>query len=175
MKKNAILKVFLFSGTFLLVLAGCKNDEKKDNAALENPPTNKGVVYKDTVSLLTAQNHIRNYLNGCDSLFQDKIPIRSYSINKSDIFGILGVTSVPNCTYDHCRVYIGLTAEYKFKLYMTPTVLKVTRNSNGSIDSTYVDFILYDSVNKRSFVYDLNAPCPSTCDKTSPLFTLLVR
>ena len=172
MKKNAILKVFLFSGTLLLVLAGCKNNEKKDNAALENPPTNKGVIYKDTVRLLTAQNHIRNYLNGCDSLFHDKIPIRSYSINKSDIFGVLGVTSVPNCAFDHCRVYIGLTKDNKFKLYMTPTVLKPDPNSPNN--SIYMDTILKDS-NGKQFLYDLNAPCPSTCDKTSPLFTLLVR
>ena len=169
MKKHAILKVFLFSGTLLLVLVGCKNNEKKEKTLEVDPPTNRGVIYTDTVSLKSAQNDIRRYVKSCDSLFKDKIPIRSYSINKSDIFGVLGVTSVPNCAFDHCRVYIGLTDKYKFKLYMTPTVLKPDPNSPNN--SIYMDTILKDSTGKQ-FLYDLNAPCPSTCDKYSPLYKL---
>nr|WP_294858517.1 hypothetical protein [uncultured Fluviicola sp.] len=166
MKKITILKIFLYSGTLLLTLAGCNNKTEEEKASLENLPTNKGVVYTDTVSLQQAQRDIQHYLSSCDSLFNDTVPIRSYSINKSDILGILGVTSVPDCTFDHCRVYIGLTDENKFKLYMTPTVLKPDPDNPKT--SIYMDTIL--SVNRHKFLYDLNAPCPSTCDKYSPLY-----
>jgi hypothetical protein len=166
MKKIAILKISLFSGVFLLILAGCNNNQKEEEKEKENPPSNRGVVYTDTVSLTRAQNDIQNYIKACESLFHDEIPIRSYNINKSDIFGVLGVTSVPNCAFDHCRVYIGLTNENKFKLYMTPTVLKP--DPQNPKDSIYMDTI--QVARGMRFLYDLNAPCPSTCDKYSPLY-----
>lgn len=170
MKKASITRIALCLLTSL-ILSNCTTETKK-NQAPELPNTTEN-RYKDTVSLTTAVMNIQNYVSNCDKYLNDTIPIRSYTINRADLFGILGVTSVPGSQYDRCRVYIGLDSLNKFKLYMTPTVLLPT--SKGSRDSVYVDKILYDSVHGNHFVYDLNAPCPSTCDKTSVLYTLKIK
>ncbi len=166
MKKITIQGLFLIAGILLLVLVGCKNQADPVKEPVKDPL--QGVVYTDTVSLESARENIRNYVQYCDSLFEDTVPIRSYTINKSDMLGMFGVTSVPDCEFDHCRVYIGLTDDLKFKLYMTPTVLRPV--AKGSKESVYRDTILYDAAHKQYFVYDLNAPCPSTCDKQSKLY-----
>lgn len=165
MKKITILKVFLLMGAFLLFLAGCKSKSDKGPAG---EPSYRGAVYTDTVSLTSAQEDIQHYVNTCYKYLKDTVPIRSYTINKSDLLGVLGVTEVPDCKYDHCRVYIGLTKENKYKLYMTPT--EWACSPVNSKDSLYRDKIPYDSIHKRSYLYDLNAPCPSTCDKYSKLY-----
>lgn len=166
MKKTTIITVSALVGVCLF-LSNCAQESEKTNS--EGDPPQSDLIYKDTVHLATAIANITNYVANCKKYFRDSIPIRSYSINKSDIFGVLGVTSVPNCAFDHCRVYIGLTNNYKFKLYMTPTVLKP--DPANPKDSIYMDVILKDYAGKQ-FLYDLNAPCPSTCDKYSPLYKL---
>ena len=167
MKKTTIIAVSALAGVCLF-LSNCAPEPEKTNS--EGDTTQSEFIYKDTVSLTTAIANITNYVNNCKTYLNDSVPIRSYTLNRSDVFGVLGVTSIPNMKYDRCRVYIGMDSFNKFKLYMTPTVLNIKKTPSGSIDSTYVDYLLYDSLNKRYFVYDLNAPCPSTCDKNSKLY-----
>lgn len=166
MKRKANITIFALSVWTVLSLSNCAQNPEKDTPSGQVIQTEN--TYKDTVHLATAINNIKNYVTNCDKYLNDTVPIRAYTLNRADLFGILGVTSVPDCKYDRCRVYIGMDSSNKFKLYMTPTVLKPV--SRGSVDSVYVDTFLYDAIHKTYFVYDLNAPCPSTCDKTSKLY-----
>lgn len=167
MKKNTIQGILLAAGIFLLAVTGCKDRPDQQKEPMKESDY-RGQVFTDTVRLTSAEADIQHYVNTCYKYLGDTVPIRSYSINKSDLFGVLGVTSVPDCAYDHCRVYIGLTSENKFKLYMTPTEWGPAPNNPK--DSLYKDKIPYDSVHRCSYLYDLNAPCPSTCDKFSKLY-----
>lgn len=159
MKKITLIGLAMLT-TLSVMLGSC---QAKAEAKAEAEGTAPSLVYTDTVHLNTAMRNITNYVQNCVKYLNDTVPIRSYTINKADLFGILGVTTVPRCNYEHCRVYIGMDRTNKFKLYMTPTVPRLVAG-----DTVYVDTILSDG--RNNFVYDLNAPCPSTCDKGSRLY-----
>ncbi len=161
MKQTTAIGIILLAGLFAISGQCEKTPEPRATAI-------RGAVYKDTVHLANALNDIQNYVDMCRDHFGDSVPIRSYSINKWDLFGVLGVTTVPDFEFDHCRVYLGLSDSNKFKLYMTPT--RALPGTYRNSDTLYVDTIPYDPALRTYFVYDLNAPCPSTCDKKSKLY-----
>ena len=166
MKKVTFIGLAIFG--LSMAFTGCKGKTEPAPHAEEEVVTSNDITYDDTVHLSTAQKDISYYVGICIKEFGDEVPIRAYTINKADLYGVLGVKSIPNCKYETCRAYIGMDEDNKFKLFMTPTV-KVA-SAKGSSDSIYVDQIPYDSIHNTYFVYDLNAPCPSTCDKSSKLF-----
>ncbi len=158
------MKTILFTSAFILAglfaIFSCENAKmESDDSQLSS--IRRTTMFNDTVHLLTAQRNIQRYVDACDSLFRkvpgaDTVPIRSYQIHASDMLNILGISDSIAYTYPHGRVYLGLDANYHFKLYMTPV------NKNDK------DTILGPKTGK--YVFDLNAPCPSTCDVTSPLY-----
>lgn len=162
------MKRIIFTST--LILAGflaifsCDNAPSTDDVKAETVVIDSTLRNLDTVPLDSAISNITRYnsqwiMLAKKSGYSNSIPIRSYLINGSDLINVLGVRdSSISITFQSARVYLGLNYQNQFKLYMTPV---------GINDK---DSILQDA-NHNSFVYDLNAPCPSTCgDPTSPLY-----
>jgi hypothetical protein len=122
------------------------------------------------VELDTAKKNVQHYVDSCRYFFShvrnlpsntgDSI-VQAYTVSSDDLLGVLGLSLEERTVYKSCRVYLGLDYNNKFKLYLTP------------IKSDGRDHILY-YINKAKdtvrYVYDLNAPCPKTCDTTSPLY-----
>jgi hypothetical protein len=117
------------------------------------------------VPLAEAKDNIMRYNNTCIERF-GTVPIKAYTINAIDMLEVLGLEVADSiCKYKHARAYLGLDSLYRFKLYLTPV---------DSADLSAVpilpgkDVILTDKYGY--YVLDLNAPCPMTCDFTSPLY-----
>lgn len=91
--------------------------------------------------------------------------VRAFTISAIDMLEVMGLDSSTQCTYDQCRAYLGLTANDQFKLYLTPVKdnKDVFLNFNPATAAT-------PDTNEGSYLLDLIAPCPNTCDKKSPLY-----
>lgn len=158
------MKTILFTSAFILAglfaIFSCENAKmESDDSQLSS--TRRTTMFHDTVHLTTAQGNIQRYVDACQTIFvnypdADTVPIRSYQIHASDMLNILGINDSIAYLYPHGRVYLGLDANYHFKLYMTP------------VNKFNKDTIL--GPDNGLYVFDLNAPCPSTCDITSPLY-----
>lgn len=169
MKSGKMTCLGILAIGFFLVTA-CSNEEMTNEScevvALENltKMPAKGVL------LSTAESDIQHYVDSCYRYFTSiNLPpttcdsiVRSYTVTSHDMLGVLGVKRTGECAFpfDSCRVYLGLDTKNKFKLYMTP----VNKDGNDTILS------FMDGGKATQFVYDLNAPCPSTCDYSSPLY-----
>lgn len=93
--------------------------------------------------------------------------IRAYKISALDMMEVMGIDTVAvQPRYTSCRAYLGLDPEGKFRMYLTPV--------ENNVD---MFFCPTDSVacpaKPTSYVLDLIAPCPNTCDYTSPLYTFV--
>lgn len=171
MKTKPFTGTLLATAALCLSLAGCKYGEKEPSG--EQPEAEVETMSIDSlesldrVPLVSAQHDINHYVHVWDSVSKASgssasVPIRSYLINAPDLIGVLGIQGQAKIktTFQKARVYLGLNNKSEFKLYMTPV---------GYND---IDSILYNPTTKEYYVYDLNAPCPSTCDMSSPLYTL---
>ena len=157
----------------LIIACACgpkHGDGKKDVAAAEKiaDPQNTSV----RVPLAVAKEDIKRYDSACTAMFSKTgVPIRAYTIHAADLLEVLGLpkSEVASCTYSHARVYLGLDPAFKFKLYFTPVVgadLDPDKMAAGR------DTILSDPATGADgyYVFDLNAPCPKTCDEGSQLY-----
>lgn len=161
------MKTILFTSTLVVAgLLGVFSCEDTKPVEVKPEVLNLDSIKSlDQTPLDTAIANITNYNNSWALLarhagYADSIPIRSYLVNSVDLINLMGIRDQDNIdiTFRSVRVYLGLNYQNHFKLYMTPVGI------NG------LDSILVNSKGK-SFVYDLNAPCPSTCgDPTSPLY-----
>jgi len=142
--KKTIITCSLFLTAFLAVLSCTSN--KPENDVYPNLAITSHMASIDTV-----EKNIQHYVDSCDAFFQnsDDSIIRAYTVSGIDLLSVLGLSATQRCTFDSCRVYIGLDYSNKFKLYLTPI-------KNGK------DTILINSRGKE-YLLDLNAPCPSTC------------
>lgn len=151
--KKTIITCSLFLTAFFAVLS-CNNSVSK------NDGTSTVAIASHKAPIDTVTKNIQHYVDSCYTLFNDSITIkgvehpadsiiRAYTVSGNDLLSVLGLSASQKCTFDSCRVYIGLDYSNKFKLYLTPI-------KNGR------DTILKDSDNNE-YLLDLNAPCPSTC------------
>jgi len=110
----------------------------------------------------TAISNIRRYVTSCKRYFpgdtSDSI-IRAYTVSATDMYGVLRLNPKDTLQYKQCRVYLGLDYRMRFKLYLTP----------AESDSDIILFYVNNKKDTVRYVYDLNAPCPSTCAVNSPL------
>lgn len=118
------------------------------------------------VPLSEAEDDIDRYTTTAYKAFE-RVPIRAYTIHAEDLLQVLGMNISDSvlCQYKYVRAYIGMDSLDQFKLYLTPVTganLSVTPKIAGT------DVILSDEGGQ--YVLDLNAPCPMTCDYTSPLY-----
>lgn len=115
-------------------------------------------------------------------------PTRAFTVNAYDLLGALGYTNdqielliesypLPNT---HARLYLGAahttTNKPELKLYLVPVTGANISPSNPVVAGTDQipngDFQSEKGapVQKGEYVYDLIAPCPGTCDYSSPLY-----
>ncbi|MDR0801710.1 hypothetical protein [Fluviicola sp.] len=94
--------------------------------------------------------------------------LRAYKISAMDMLEVMGIDSsvAPVPKYQFCRAYLGLDANGKFRLYLTPVAADTDLFYNP--DSAHAV-----RAQSNSYVLDLIAPCPNTCDVTSPLYTFV--
>lgn len=159
MKKTVTIAIVCFIAICLINSCGQKTKNAYEKTEVLTTDT---VMPPSAVHLDTALKNIKHYVDSCKKYFpgnsSDSI-IRSYTVSAADLFGVLRLNNKDTMQYDMCRVYLGLDYKMRFKLYFTPA------ESNK-------DIILYYLNNKKDtvkYVYDLNAPCPSTCAVNSPL------
>lgn len=162
---------------FLMAMNGCKNEP----SAAKPAEHTTSIRLKDQntlvhVPLATAQANIARYDSMCTIIFSKmggNAPIKAYTVHAADLFESLGIpgsyADSSLCRYHHARVYLGLDSSYSFKLYFTP-VTGADLSADEPVAGT--DIILKDTKGD-SYVMDLNAPCPNTCDDQSPLFNTL--
>lgn len=167
-----------FSNTFVLVMAllvavSCSNHQSADTTVTHEvaKPGKSNIKLKETtvqVPLDSAKAFIKRYDSICSKLL-GIIPIRAYTIRAQDLTQVLGLPDTTTCTYDHVRVYLGMDNNNQFKLFFTP-VIKASLDPRDM--QAGIDVILghIDSDPNSGYVLDLNAPCPTTCDQTSPLY-----
>lgn len=166
--KLSFLNILLLAG--FTIIAACKQSE------YPNKPEHVNTITEVLYSADSARNDISNFDSICSVLFNGEVPVKAFTVRAVDLFGAMGIPyDSTSCTYHHIRVYLGYNAADKFKLFIVPVegadlstgspapgtdmmFNKSGRAVPASIDSLATEFVL-----------DLNTPCPSTCDMSSPL------
>jgi hypothetical protein len=166
MKKNILAAAVVIS---LMITQACKTEVKKEEKKEEKTTANvkHNLTSSYRVPLPVAKENIQRYTDKCAELF-GMTPIKAYTIHAEDLLEVLGipVSEPPIYEYSHVRAYLGLDSLNNFKLYLTPVV---GANLSAVPKVAGTDVILQDEDGKQ-YVLDLNAPCPATCDITSPLY-----
>jgi hypothetical protein len=166
--KNLIVKTAAIM--CLIATQSCNNAEKTETKTEEQPKkeavTSNLLKSSVRVPLKDAQDNIVRFNNMCLEKF-GSVPIRAYTIHAADLLEVLGldVSDTTKCKYKYARAYLGLDSSNDFKLYLTPID---SADLSSSPKKAGKDVILKDK--DGSYVLDLNAPCPMTCDFTSPLY-----
>lgn len=161
MKKKLLLISSLILNCVLIVLLLFNPFKKAPETTF---PLTSLTSHQD--SLATAIGNIEHFVNTFDSAGNNIV--RSYTIAGTDMLQVMGVSpeAVKNQLYDSCRAYLGYDANNHFRLYLTPV------KNNRDV---FLNFISGKSgsrtPNSSSYVLDLIAPCPNTCDSTSALYT----
>lgn len=128
--------------------------------------------------------YLCNLHDSAGSSFVKDLPI-SFTIRAKDLFAAMGLPYDSTCSpYSHIRVYsgyriageAGTRSQEGFKLYIVPVSGVSKENPSGHdelLQRSGKDFtVAKPDIGQLSkqYVLDLNAPCPSTCDMTSPLY-----
>jgi hypothetical protein len=165
MKKSILTAAIMIS---LMITQSCKTEVKTEEKKEEKTgtPVKRLLTSSFHVPLAEAQVNIARYVDKCTELFGN-VPIRAYTISAEDLVQALGMDTVEPipCRYKHIRAYLALDSLFNFKMYITP-VEGANLAAVPKIAGT--DVILSDE--SGEYVLDLIAPCPATCDFTSPLY-----
>lgn len=166
---NVTTAILLSALSVVLFSCGNSNNTPAQQDTASNVPVRQmgsSVNTMDTVPLESALANVKHYLDSCNE-FLGGAPIKAYTIHANDMLMALGIDpDSVNCRYTHARVYLGLDSANHFKLYFTPVV---GADLDPSVMNAGRDSILTDQDGNR-FVMDLNAPCPNTCDNSSPFY-----
>jgi hypothetical protein len=134
----------------------CLTKKNTSIMATPNEPSTPGTA--NLVLLAEAQASIQRYVT---SVAEQPNPTYAFLIEHDDIVEALGIEDCESeMAYGLMRVYFGLYGEelsYKMRLFLVPV------NDAGE------DVIPVNSKDEQC-VYDFNAPCPATCDVSSPLY-----
>ncbi len=178
------MKLVIFSillTTIIITITSCTNTTTKDthektytiDTSLLTPAdiAKADIAYFDTLCM--------KYLtfppvNG-HSIPASQVPIKAFTIRAEDLFAALGVSDSVQHIYNNIRVYFAYNqSQNQFKLYIVPVL-------SADIADTIPgrDVLLDHSGNPiprpntpplaDRYVLDLNAPCPSLCDVSTPL------
>lgn len=113
-----------------------------------------------------AQEDIKRFVDTILPTYRERHQIdfvRAYTISSKDMLEVMGLDTNTICKYTACRAYLGL-GEKEFKLYLTPV--------DAGRRDVFLNFKHKPTreVDESSYVLNLIAPCPNTCDKMSPLY-----
>lgn len=170
MKKTILIISLLLNvvGILLLVILlpkrqiSCETTRKSAFSKIV-PHESREVDFQD------ALKNIRNLVAEYNEKDVDGSVVRAYRISSLDMLQVMGLDTalIRECSYRYCRAYLGLDERKNFRLYLTP------------VENERDVFLNYDPSKKpstqpddKSFLLDLIAPCPKTCDYKSPLYTL---
>jgi len=154
---NALLAVLL-----LISYEKQKNQTYSLSDPSQFPLTSRQHPFKD------AEMDVKHYVDQVSA--RDTVRrqgfVRAFTISAIDMLEVLGLdtTQVKTCKYKACRAYLGLNKEKdEFKLFLTPV--------KGEKDI----FLRHkgepsEKIDESSYVLNLIAPCPKTCDSASPLY-----
>jgi hypothetical protein len=167
------MRKFLLSGVVVAAMAALCSCKGKPEAPTKTPPPTteeKKTVVEDHVGVPpnyvpkdTALADIHNFAVHCRDDY-NKFSLRAFTLHTVDLFEGLGL-NIENCpidTTDHLRGYLGMRPDGEFKFYFVKVV-----GAHLPDDAGHDTCIVYDG---EEYVLDLNAPCPNTCDYTSPFY-----
>ncbi|MEO5912319.1 MAG: hypothetical protein ABIP95_15640 [Pelobium sp.] len=180
--KTTSLKVMIVISLFAFV-ACTNNSEKKATSNSDSLMQNYRPL--DSVpavlaSLKSTKANIKAYDSICRIQFKT-IPIKSFTVRAVDLFGAMGMPGnyADNsiCKYPHIRVYLGYDVKLGvFKLYVVPVegadLAKGISGKDVILNKKGIPITKKENMingGNDQYVLDLNAPCPNTCDETSPL------
>lgn len=160
---------------FIVVLTAClfftfactnKAETKESNVTTSNVHEIPPAIL---VPVSEAAGNIQNYINMCDSLLQDHVPVLAFTTRAADLLGAMGLSDTleKHCNYNHVRAYIGLDAQKKFKLYFV-SVSGATLSANYGGEDVAVPGT---PPSLEPNVLDLNTPCPQVC-ATNNIFSI---
>lgn len=133
---------------------------------MEKTQTTPGTLF--AVPLSTAETCIHNYKDALHTQFNTPKSniIKGFTIHAEELLEALGIEGVKP-KHPKVRVYLGKNQgdrAFDMRLFLTPV------NAEGK------DIILTGPIMNgltdvvEPYVFDLNAPCPNTCDTSSPLY-----
>lgn len=169
---SVIVATAILSSALAVLVFSCKDPDNTPPQQGTVPDKqvqlmSSSVITMDTVPLASALANVKHYLDSCTK-YLGEAPIKAYTIHANDMLMALGINpDSVHCGYTHARVYLGLNPDNEFKLYFTPVV---GANLDPSVMDAGRDTILSDA-DGNLYVMDLNAPCPNTCDVSSPFYS----
>lgn len=167
MKKKLLLIGSLILNCILVILLFFQFSGKESQTAQHRYPIVNFTSHRD--SLITVLDNVRRFVTVFDSTDHDLL--RAYTISGHDMLQVMGADTavMRQCVYDSCRAYLGYDSNHNFKLYLTPI-----KNQKD----VFLNFNPRKRVNSvpdnGSYVLDLIAPCPNTCDTASALYTFIM-
>ena len=180
--KTSVLKIAVVA--VIATLFACNDRDKiTQNVTVNETSTNGNPEIKQSVfevctftqtPLITAQANAAAFVSKTKSLF-GCVLIRSFTVGMPDLLQGLGMpaSSATLCTYQHIRVYLGLDtvgtppSNKGFKLYICPV-----DSANPCKGVAGTDQFFTNPSTGQQVLFDLNFPCPNTCDVASPMFVL---
>lgn len=169
MKTNVLLIGSIILNLALgIILFTCCFDKKSHESGETAYPLPGLTSHQD--SLKAAIKNVHRFINTFDSAGTNNI-VRAYTISSVDMLQVLGVNpETIRSNYDSCRAYLGYDENNLFRLYLTP--IKNNRDVFLNFQSSRGGT---GAPNGSSYVMDLIAPCPNTCDSLSVLYKGVMR
>lgn len=166
MRKKIFLSVSLLLNALLAVLLFISY-EKQKNQTYSLSDSSQFSLTSRQYSFEDAEKDVKHYVDqvaGRDTIRRHGF-VRAFTISAIDMLEVLGLdtTQVKTCKYNECRAYLGLTTKDEFKLFLTPVKGDKDIFLRHKGDPSRV-------IDESSYVLDLIAPCPKTCDAASPLY-----
>jgi hypothetical protein len=186
--KQRLFILALLSG--LIIATGCNHQPSGKTEIIQDdcgqPMNNASLVLSH---FTTARENIAVY----DRLWRRQhgekaTPIHAFTIRAVDLLAALGMdpklANAASCRFKHIRVYLGHDSiNTVFKLYIVPVDGACLKGENSSTWEAGTDVFLDKQANPimavdsgsnsmastNTYVLDLNAPCPNTCAKETPL------
>lgn len=126
----------------------------------------KDTVHKYYSSNTANEVNINAAIDNLENLHNYDTLLRAYTISARDMMQVMGMDTTKKPRYTSCRAYLGLDSLGNFRMFLTP--IKDTKDVFFNPSST-----LAGPAKSTSYVLDLIAPCPNTCDTQSPLYTFV--
>lgn len=168
MKKSFLIGSLLLN-VLLVVLLFTVNRKKHGETTLSKKTHSAFMVTSRQDPIKEAQEDVRHFVDSVVGKFHVRYEydfVRAFTISAKDMLEVMGLDTNTVCNYYACRAYLGLDHDNQFKMYLTPVDVENGRDLflNHNRDRATTD------VDSFSYVLDLIAPCPNTCDYNSPLY-----
>lgn len=167
MKKTVLIGSLILNAALIIyvVMSLGKEDVKKETSNDARKEMVEEGIHNLYVSGTANEVKIDVAIDNLKRYYMKYKDLRAYKISAVDMMEVMGIDSTAvRPKYSFCRAYLGLETTGNFKLYLTPVV--------GNYDVFFNDSSSQaGKAQRNSYVLDLIAPCPNTCDTISPLYT----